>query len=71
MQALESNVLTPLVQREMVSLYPGTILIVQLVMLALFGPAGLALATPLAAVGKVMIKRLYVEDLLEGGPPGG
>ena len=70
-QALESNVLTPLVQMEMVSLYPGTILIVQLIMLTLFGPAGLALATPLAAVGKIMIRRLYVEALLEGDGQGG
>lgn len=70
-QALESNVLTPLVQMEMVSLYPGTILMVQLIMLTLFGPAGLALATPLAAVAKVMVKRLYVEAVLEGDAPGG
>ncbi len=67
-QTLESNVLTPLVQSEMVSLYPGTILMVQLIMLALFGPAGLALATPLAAVGKTMVQRLYVEDLLGDSP---
>ena len=70
-QALESNVLTPLVQMEMVSLYPGTILVVQLIMLTLFGPAGLALATPLAAVAKVMVKRLYVEAVLEGDAPEG
>lgn len=63
-QMLESNVLTPLVQMELVALYPGTILVAQLIMLSLFGPVGLALATPLAAVGKVLVQRLYVEDIL-------
>ena len=63
-QTLESYVLTPVVQMEVVWLSPGTILIVQLIMSALFGAAGLALATPLAAVGKVLVHRLYVEDWL-------
>lgn len=70
-QTLESNVLTPLVQMEMVRLYPGTILIVQLIMLALYGFLGVALATPLAAVGKVLIRRLYVEDTLGARTPSG
>ena len=63
-QTLESNVLTPLVQMEMVLIHPATILMVQLVMFALFGAAGLALATPLMAVGKVFVQRLYIEDWL-------
>ena len=67
-QMLESNVLTPLVQMEMVLLRPGTILVVQLIMAALFGATGLALATPLTAVGKVIVERLYVEDWLGDAP---
>ena len=67
-QTLESNVLTPLVQMEMVLLHPATILMVQLFMFALFGAAGLALATPLTAVGKVFVQRLYVEDWLGDRP---
>lgn len=63
-QTLESNILTPLVQMEMVLLNPATILMVQLFMFALFGALGLALATPLTAVGKVFVQRLYVEDWL-------
>jgi predicted PurR-regulated permease PerM len=63
-QTLESNILTPLVQMEMVLLSPATILMVQLFMFALFGALGLALATPLTAVGKVFVQRLYVEDWL-------
>lgn len=55
-QALESNVLTPLVQKQAVRLFPAFILGVQLLMATLFGILGLAIATPLAAVLVAMWK---------------
>ena len=39
----------------------------QVLMGLLFGLLGVILATPLAAAASVMIRRLYVEDLLEAG----
>lgn len=64
-QALESYVLTPLIQQEKVSLPPALIITAQLLLGVLFGILGLAMATPLAAVGMTLITALYVDDYLE------
>lgn len=64
-QALESYVLTPLIQQEQVSLPPALIITAQLLLGVLFGILGLAMATPLAAVGMTLIAALYVDDYLE------
>ncbi len=50
-QTLESYAITPLIQQESVSLPPALIISMQLLMGVLFGLLGLALATPMAALG--------------------
>lgn len=66
-QTVESYLLTPLVEAREVSLPPALILAMQLLMGVLFGIGGVALASPLAAVGLVVIRRAYVRDVLEAG----
>lgn len=63
-QALESYVFTPLMQQRIVSIPPALTIAVQLLFGLLAGTLGLLLATPLAAVGMVLVRMLYVEDLL-------
>lgn len=67
LQTLESYLLTPLIQQRAVALPPAALIAAQVLMGLLFGLLGVILATPLAAAAMVMIRRLYVEDLLEGG----
>ncbi len=64
-QALESNVLIPLIQRWTVRLPPVISLVAALVGLSLFGPVGLVFASPLAVVVLGLVRHLYVEDTLE------
>lgn len=63
-QTLESYAITPLIQQERVSLPPALIISVQLLMGALFGLIGLALATPMAALGLTLVKEAYVRRYL-------
>jgi predicted PurR-regulated permease PerM len=63
-QILEANVITPLVQRKAISLPPAFVLGSELVMGLLLGGAGLAFATPLAAVILVLVNMLYIQDTL-------
>ncbi len=68
-QSLESYVITPLIQQEQVSLPPALIISAQLLMGTLFGILGLALATPLAAVGLTLVRETYVARYLEREQP--
>ena len=72
-QALEGNVIAPLVQARTVNLPPALTILSQTVFGALFGAMGLILATPLLAAGMVAVRMVYVEDVLEGeaDPAGG
>jgi predicted PurR-regulated permease PerM len=63
-QTAEGYVITPLVQQRMVHLSPAVALGVQVIFGALWGFAGLALATPFAAIALVLIQKLYIEDVL-------
>ncbi|HEY0255949.1 MAG TPA: AI-2E family transporter [Candidatus Methylacidiphilales bacterium] len=63
-QILEANVVTPLVQRRAISLPPAFVLASELLMGLLLGGAGLAFATPLAAVVLVLVNMLYIQDVL-------
>ncbi|MFN4142107.1 AI-2E family transporter [Aestuariivirga sp.] len=67
-QTLESYAITPLLQQERVSLPPALTISVQLFMGVLFGILGLALATPLAALGLTLVQKTYVERYLERSP---
>ncbi len=64
-QALESYIITPLIQQDQVSLPPALIIAAQLLMGTLFGILGLALATPLAAVGLTLVKETYLRRYLD------
>lgn len=63
-QAIESNVVTPIIERETVELAPALTIVFQLVLAAMIGGLGLVLATPLLAVVVVVIKLVYFEDVL-------
>ncbi len=63
-QQVESNMITPLVQRRAVSLPPALTLFAVVAIGTVFGPLGLLLATPLTVVGFVMVKELYIRDTL-------
>lgn len=63
-QLIESNVVTPVIERETVELAPALTILSQLVLGALIGGLGLVLATPLLAVIVVVAKMVYIEDVL-------
>ncbi len=63
-QQIESNLVTPLVQRHTVNLPPALPLFAVVVFGLLFGLAGVLLATPLAVLAFVAIKKLWVRDTL-------
>jgi predicted PurR-regulated permease PerM len=65
-QSAEGWLLEPLIQRKAVHLAPALILFSQMVLGLVGGPLGVIVATPLAAALFVAVKRLYVEDALEG-----
>ncbi|HSN97494.1 MAG TPA: AI-2E family transporter, partial [Candidatus Nanopelagicales bacterium] len=68
-QLVESYLLTPMVQRQAVSLPPALTLTGVLVMGALAGGIGLVLATPLTAALLVLVTRVYVQDVLHDPDP--
>lgn len=63
-QLIESNVVTPIIERETVELAPALTIIFQLALGALVGGLGLILATPLLAVVVVVVRMVYFEDVL-------
>lgn len=63
-QAIESYILAPFVQHRAVHLPPAVILFAQVLMGAIVGALGVAVATPLAAAVMVTVGMLYVEDAL-------
>jgi predicted PurR-regulated permease PerM len=64
-QALESYVITPILQKQKVSLPPVLVIALQLAFATLFGLLGLALATPIAALSLQLTRDLYVTRYLE------
>jgi predicted PurR-regulated permease PerM len=67
-QSIEGYVIGPLIQRQAVEIPPAWTLVAIVLLGAMFGVMGIALAMPLVAVGRVAIIRFYVEDYL-GDPP--
>jgi predicted PurR-regulated permease PerM len=61
--ALESYVLTPLLQRQALDIPPATLFAFQILLGVVFGIWGLALALPLMAVAKVMIDYFRTEEV--------
>lgn len=68
-QQVESNVITPLVQRWAVNLPPVIGLLAIVACGLLFGVVGIIFAMPIAVVTMVLVRRLYVEETLERGEP--
>lgn len=63
-QMVDNYLITPLVQKQMLSLPPAYIIVTQLLFGIIAGPFGLVLAAPMAIVLVIIIRMLYVEDVL-------
>jgi predicted PurR-regulated permease PerM len=64
LQMAEGNIITPLVQKEMVATPPVLVLVAIVAFGLLFGFLGVLLATPLTVVVIVWLRELYVRDAL-------
>ena len=60
--ALESYVLTPIIQRQALEIPPATLFAFQILLGTVFGIWGLALALPLIAIAKVIIDHFKAND---------
>lgn len=60
-QVVESNLITPTVQRKLVSIPPALIIMAQLLMGPLSGGWGLLLATPLMLIVIMLVQELYIK----------
>ena len=68
-QQLKSDVITPMVQQKIVAIPAGLILLAVTVFGLLFGVVGVIVASPLAIVTYVAVKKLYVADMLGEDTP--
>ena len=57
--------MAPLIQKRTVELAPVLTILSQTVLGSLFGPLGLVLATPLTAAGVELVKKVWVEEVLD------
>ena len=63
-QLIESNLVTPMIERRTVELPPVLTIFAQLALSILIGAVGLILATPLLAVIMVLVQTIYIQDVL-------
>jgi predicted PurR-regulated permease PerM len=63
-QGLEGNILQPLMQQRTIYMPPAIILLSQVVLGILVGTLGVMLATPVTATFMVLMRMLYIEDVL-------
>jgi predicted PurR-regulated permease PerM len=61
--ALESYVLTPIIQREAIDIPPATLFAFQILLGVVFGLWGLALALPLMAIVKVFLDYMREDEV--------
>ena len=64
LQSLDGYLLTPLIQQRTVSLAPALTIAAQVLFGVLAGSMGLLLATPITAATLVLVRKLYLEDVL-------
>ena len=64
-QTLEGYVLTPMLDKKLVSMPPALLLFGQVLLGLLVGITGILLASPIIAVLLVIVKELYITDFLE------
>ncbi len=67
-QQLQSNLLMPRIMARQISLPAATILVAQIIGAALFGFLGILLALPLTIVVTVIVREVYVYDVLNTRP---
>jgi len=65
---LEGNIITPLLQRQIVRLPPALTLTTQLLLAVIAGPLGLALAAPLTAAAFGILQVLFPADSISPSP---
>lgn len=70
-QEVESYLVTPVVQQRTIYLAPALTVCAQIIMGLLLGLPGVLIATPLAASAIVLVKMLYVHDVLGDRIPMG
>jgi predicted PurR-regulated permease PerM len=63
-QNLEGYAITPIIHQKVVHIPPAVTLFSQMLMGIMWGALGVVLATPLAAVALVLVRKIYVEDVL-------
>lgn len=66
-QAIEGNLVQPIVMSRAVELHPAVVVFALLVMGTLFGLVGVLLAVPLVASMQVLVRELWVERMDESG----
>lgn len=64
LQSADGYIFTPLVQQRTVKLAPALTISAQILFGVLTGAMGVLLATPLTAAGVVIVRKLYLEDVL-------
>jgi predicted PurR-regulated permease PerM len=64
--ALESYILTPIIQRQALDIPPATLFAFQVLMGVVFGVWGIALALPLMAIVKVIIEHFKTDEMPTG-----
>jgi predicted PurR-regulated permease PerM len=69
-QLVQGYIVQPLIDSWAVEIAPALIIVMQLIFGTIFGFAGIALATPMTATLMVLVKMLYVEDILGDRPTG-
>jgi predicted PurR-regulated permease PerM len=67
-QQIEGHVLMPLVQKWAIDLPPVLTLAAAVVFGALFGLVGVLFATPMMVVAQILIRKLYIDRILEQAP---
>jgi predicted PurR-regulated permease PerM len=67
-QVVQGYIVQPLIDSWAVEVAPALIIVMQLIFGTIFGFAGIALATPMTATLMVLVKMLYVEDILGDRP---
>lgn len=64
-QFAESYLVTPMVQKRVVSLPPALLIFAEILLGALAGVLGIALSVPMSVAVVVIVQMLYVEDVLD------
>ena len=67
-QAVESNVITPIIQKRLNDIPPALLLLMQIIVSLFAGTLGLVLAAPLLVILMVLVKTIYQEDILGDAP---